>query len=49
MPMHHFTSENKFEIPTTKYRPHTSKEVMDMLIDQEEYRIEGIANLPYFE
>lgn len=49
MPMYSFTSDNKFEIPAIEYRPHTSKEVMDMLIDQEEYRIEGIANLPYFE
>lgn len=49
MPMHRFSTDNKFEIPAIEYRPHTSKEVMDMLIDQEEYRIEGIANLPYFE
>lgn len=49
MPMHHFTTDNKFEIPKIEYRPHTSKEVMDMLTGQEEYWIDGIANLPYFE
>lgn len=49
VPIHHYSSGNKFELPTIKDSPHSSKEVMDMLIDQEEYRIDGIANKPYFE
>ncbi len=32
-----------------KEQTHSSKEIMDMLIDQEEYRIDAISNQPYFE
>ena len=49
MPMLRFDADNKFAIPTTDYRPHTSQQAMDMLIEHKEYRIEGISNLPYFE
>ncbi len=49
VPTHNYATKNKFEIPAIEHRPHSSKEVIDMLIDQAEYRIEGIANLPYFE
>lgn len=49
MPMLRFDSDNKFALPATDYQPHTSQQVMDMLIGHEEYRIEGISNLPYFE
>lgn len=49
IPVHSYVTDSKFELPAIKYQPHTSKEVVDMLIDQEEYRLDGIANQPYFE
>lgn len=49
IPTKHFTTSNKFELPIIEETPYTSKEVVDALIGQVEYRIEGISNLPYFE
>lgn len=49
VPIPHRVSDNKFALPTIKDTPYTAKEVMDMLIYQREYWIEGIANQPYFE
>ncbi|MCM1222719.1 MAG: recombinase family protein [Lachnospiraceae bacterium] len=49
MPILKSDTENQFALPTTENIQLSSEEAMSQLLDNEEYRIEGITNLPYFE
>lgn len=49
MPIHKSDAENQFALPTTETVQLSCEEVMSQLLDNEEYRIDGISNMPYFE